>query len=497
MLLVTLVALGCRKGSASSRSIEAPAPPDPASWTYEVRLSGGSHLAIEADLTGTNSNVLGVDDPAAPFVSGVEYAAGGRWAAAESTDGSWRVPCNRGCRVRYAFDLASAADRIRDMEIAGRAGKAIVAPPSSWLLRPTAEGSTSRAGRFRFRVTTDDPRERFATGIRAAADGLVGGRSAADGAAQTFEASLGEIDSASFAVFGHIDVAQVIEGSAHVDVAIAPDGLPLTRDETLAWVRRAVSGIAAYYGRFPVSRTLVIVVPGKAPETRGVTLGDGGPAVLVETARSLTAAATADDWVLTHELLHVTLPTLGRAHAWLEEGIATYVEPIVRARAGLVTPERYWRELAAGLRQGQPERGDEGLERTHTWGRTYWGGALFCFEADVRIRERTRNERSFDDVLRGIAATGDDVEKHWDIARFIGVGDAAVGQSVLADLYRERALTPAAVDLESLWSRLGVSVRPGPAVPAGGMFDENAPLAAVRRAITLAPPPRTGPAIGD
>jgi len=49
------------------------------------------------------------------------------------------------------------------------------------------------------------------------------------------------------------------------------------------WTRRdgrfAVAGIAAYYGRFPVARTLVIVAPGTAPETEGVTLGDGGPAI--------------------------------------------------------------------------------------------------------------------------------------------------------------------------------------------------------------------------
>jgi hypothetical protein len=445
-------------------------------------MTGGSHLAIEATFAGAGANVLGVDDSTAPFISSLEYSAGGRWSAVEGTDGSWRVPCAAGCRVRYAFDLGAAADRIRDVETAGRAGRAIVAPPSSWLLRPTAEGSTSQVGQFRFHVTTDDPRDRFVTGIRAAGAG----------ATETFEASLRDMESASFAVFGHIDVTPVIEGQARVDVAIAPDGMRLTKDETLAWVRRAVTGLAAYYGRFPVTRTLVVVAPGTADETRGVTLGDGGPAVVLEAAKSLTPRATLDDWVLTHELLHVTLPTLGRAHAWLEEGIATYVEPIVRARAGLVTPERYWQELAAGLPQGEPEPGDEGLERTHTWGRTYWGGALFCFEADIRIRERTRNARSFDDVLRGIVATGDDVENHWDITRFIAVGDAAIGETVLSELYRERALKPAAVDLGSLWSRLGVSLG-----PAGVRFDENAPLAAVRRAITRAPTGPGGSANGD
>ena len=183
--------------------------------------------------------------------------------------------------------------------------------------------------------------------------------------------------------------------------------------------------------------------------------------------------------MITHELLHVTLPFLGRNHAWLEEGIATYVEPIARARAGLVSADRFWRDLVLGIPNGLPQVGDEGLEATHTWGRTYWGGALFCLVADLRIRERTQNARSFDDVLRGVVATGADVETHWSVEELLDAGDRATNTHVLAELYREMGLAPGAVDLEALWARLGVRVRGGAV-----SFDERAPLAFVRRAIT-------------
>ena len=196
-------------------------------------------------------------------------------------------------------------------------------------------------------------------------------------------------------------------------------------------------------------------------------------------APGLTPAALRDDWVVTHELLHVSLPSLGPEHAWLSEGIATYVEPVVRARTGLVTHEVYWRELVEGLPQGLPEAGDRGLERTNTWGRTYWGGALFCFVADIAIREQTRNTRSFDDALRGIVAAGADVEAHWTVERFIEVGDRATGTAALAELYRSMALAPGTIDLASLWQRLGVHVESGKVT-----FDDRAPLAPIRRAMT-------------
>ena len=127
---------------------------------------------------------------------------------------------------------------------------------------------------------------------------------------------------------------------------------------------------------------------------------------------------------------------------WLSEGIASYVEPIVRVRAGTLAPEKLWRDLVEGLPQGLPEAGDEGLEKTHTWGRTYWGGSLYCLLADLRIREQTGNARSFDDVMRAVVATGADVESHWEVARLLDVGDAATGTRALHDAYRELALAP-------------------------------------------------------
>jgi predicted metalloprotease with PDZ domain len=181
---------------------------------------------------------------------------------------------------------------------------------------------------------------------------------------------------------------------------------------------------------------------------------------------------------MTHELLHVSLPSLSREHTWLSEGIATYVEPVVRARDGQITAEKFWRDLLDGLPQGLPEAGDEGLERTHTWGRTYWGGSLFCFVADVTLRERTQNARSLDDVLRAVVATGATVESHWEIERFLDVGDRATGLRVLHELYDRMGLAPGTIDLPALWSRLGV-IRNGDRVA----FDDRAPLALIRRSI--------------
>ena len=159
-------------------------------------------------------------------------------------------------------------------------------------------------------------------------------------------------------------------------------------------------------------------------------------------------------------------------------------ESFARARAGLVSPEAAWGGLAQGLPRGLPEPGDRGLDRTATWGRTYWGGALFAFVADLEIRARTDNRRSLDDALKGILAAGGSIAVSWDLERALRAGDAATGVPVLAPLHARWGVEPVSVDLDAIWKRLGVVSR-GAAV----VFDDEAPLAGVRRSFTAARTP--------
>jgi hypothetical protein len=191
-----------------------------------------------------------------------------------------------------------------------------------------------------------------------------------------------------------------------------------------------------------------------------------------------TAADFADDWVTTHEMVHLAFPSQEDQHHWIEEGQAVYIEPVARARIGELTPEKIWGDMVRDMPQGQPAPGDRGLDYTHTWGRTYWGGAIFCLLADVQIRERTHNQKGLEDALRAVLAEGN-IESEWPLERAIAIGDKATGVPVLHDLYEQMKATPVTVDLDGLWKKLGVTEQNGHIV-----FDDTAPLAAIRRAIT-------------
>jgi len=135
-----------------------------------------------------------------------------------------------------------------------------------------------------------------------------------------------------------------------------------------------------------------------------------------------------------------------------------------------------------GMVNGEPGPDDRGLNNTHTWGRTYWGGALFCLVADVQIRRQTGNRRGLQDALRAIVNAGGTIDKEWPLSRLLSIGDQATGVSVLSSMYAHWSVAPVQVDLAELWTQLGIHRS-----ERGLTFDSSAPLAATRVAITAKP----------
>ncbi len=269
-----------------------------------------------------------------------------------------------------------------------------------------------------------------------------------------------------------------------IEVELRGGHLDLSRAELMAWISTAANAVTGYFGRFPVARYRLVIqpVPGEAGVLSGTTWGAGGARSRIVIGEHTTVADLGRDWVLTHEMIHTSFPEQSDAHHWIEEGIATYVEPLARSWIKSYPAAKVWTDLVDGLPRGLPGSADRGLDHTHTWGRTYWGGALFCLLADLEIRERTGGRRGLVDALRGILAAGGNDQVDWPIERAFLEGDKAIGVPVLQGLYRKMKDDPVAPDLDAIWRDLGVAVRHGELE-----LDEHAPRAAIRRAISARP----------
>jgi len=251
----------------------------------------------------------------------------------------------------------------------------------------------------------------------------------------------------------------------------------------VAWVKRSVGIVAAYYGHFPVSDLRIRVSSASGGGVRhGTTFGAHGALILVTVGREVTAAELLNDWVLVHEMTHLALPDVGPEHVWLSEGVAVYVEGVARVQAGNRAAAEVWAEQMRSMPRGQPQADDAGLDHTHTWGRTYWGGALFCLLADVQIRERTDNRLGLQSALRAVTRASGGLTSDWPIERVLAVGDAAVGTKVLEELYARSKDMPLATDLPALWQSLGIEADGGTV-----KLHDDAPRAKIRDAIMRAP----------
>ncbi len=276
------------------------------------------------------------------------------------------------------------------------------------------------------------------------------------------------------------EAAQLQIGGGQIEVAFSSSPSATQRKLVLDWVSLAAHAVTVYYERFPADHVLIRV---RFFDGRGVragqTFGWNGGLIKIAVGQSNTAADFARDWMMTHEMVHLAFPSVAEHHHWIEEGLSTYVESVARARAGDLTPEKAWGDLVDGLPQGLPKNGDRGLDFTPTWGRTYWGGAVFCLLADVEIRKRTGNRQGLEHALRAILKAGGTIQSDWELTRALEIGDRAVGVPVLSDLYKKMKSAPAPVDLDALWKELGVKRQDGKTE-----FDDTAPLAPIRKAIT-------------
>jgi hypothetical protein len=270
-------------------------------------------------------------------------------------------------------------------------------------------------------------------------------------------------------------------GVLHVDFAEGHLDDPAA---ILQRIQSAASAVVAYYGRFPVPRmrVLVVPVPGRRGVVQGTSWGDmaGFPGMTrLRVGEHTSEQDLRDDWTTTHELVHMGFPTLPDDQHWMEEGLASYVEPLARVMTGELTAPLVWHDMMRDMHQGEPGPGDEGLDHTHSWGRTYWGGAMFCLVADMAIRGKTHNRKGLQDALRAIVEHGGTIDQKWDLPKALTIGDAATGTHVLTEQYAKWKDAPVTVDLPALWAELGVRFDGDQA-----FLLPNARFADVRQAIT-------------
>jgi hypothetical protein len=454
---------------ASCAAPRAPSREAPASWTYAIDppRDHSTLLGVEATFGAASRAVAPPETRAAVRSFEARTPSGFRPVAA--TEQGWRLDdCTSPCTVRYTIDLAALVEACgRELDCGTRVNDSILAPAARWLVRPA--GSVDAPVTVRARAGGP-----FALGLRRG-----------EGGAYAFRSS--ELDESSYTAFGPMRTRR----AEPLDIALLDRPLAMDDDALTKWIGEARGVIADFFGRFPTPAT-IFVVPVRGERVRfGSVSARTGASVALFVGDTMPASQTHDDWVLVHELFHLGTPTFVGEGRWLEEGLATYYEPILRTRAGWMTERDLWTHFADQMRRGVREEGSApSIEDRHDIDSTYWGGALFAMLADVRIRERTRGAHSLDDALRAVLAKGGDVTHVWGVRDFLAYGDALTGTQTLRELH-EAFLRGEVVELAKELDSLGVVWSEGkPAELVAGMARSEIRVAIGKAPARLPPPPR-------
>lgn len=255
------------------------------------------------------------------------------------------------------------------------------------------------------------------------------------------------------------------------------------------WAEEAARATVLPSGRFPLRSARVEVRErqsrGGSPVPWGQTSRDGDLAVLLYVRRDASYEQLRADWTAVHEFSHLAHPYLGERGRWLAEGLASYHQNVLRARAGLLAPEEAWQRLDAGFRRGEAVADGPALDamdrqRGGTM-RVYWAGAAYWLEMDLALRRH--HDTTLEAVLDRYAQCCLDGTAHVAPEDFVAALDRAAGIALFVKRYPDYAESTVFPSLTDSYRALGIE-RSG----AGLEFSDDSAARRLREAMTARKP---------
>lgn len=262
---------------------------------------------------------------------------------------------------------------------------------------------------------------------------------------------------------------QIQIGAATVDMNILNAYGKTDIKKLRTWVQANLQALQQIYNKLPVPDIQLLVVPvgaDREPVLWGQAMRGGGDAVHLYVDEHRPLQEFLDDWVLTHELAHLLHPRISGNGNWLSEGLASYYQNVLRARAGLLTEQQAWNKLHAGFQRGI--RGtpvdrtlaevSENMARNHMFMRVYWSGAAISLIADTRLRMLTDNKVSLDSVLKKFSQCCLPAERAWQAYELMRKFDELSDSHVFTDLYKQYVHSAQFPDLQNTYRYLGLHI---------------------------------------
>ena len=395
------------------------------------------------------------DSDLAPYLDSATLDRGGRTQTLAVGEARLTLPAGEGpgC-VHYRVDLKASLTDTWDGP-GGRALDAVLVSPHLFLWAPP-EGLTGAT------LTFDLP-----PGLAISAPWPAVG----EGEGTRFKIGGRPLDWDARVAIGRFEQFAIAVAGGRLDVALLRGDPPALRGRIEPWLHANAAALSLALDpatpRLPVSRLQVLVVPlgkGGEPIPWGQVMRGGGDAVHLYIDQTRPQAEFLADWVLIHELSHLLHPYTSGDGPWLYEGIASYYQNLLPARAGSRDELDTWEHLHAGFRRGikgtKPGQsltqasGD--MLRERGFMRVYWSGAAFALLADLELRRASGGVQSLDWALGELRRRFGPFDRAWEPREVVEALDQVSGGRVFGDLYRRWLPSDRFPDLTDAYRRLGL-----------------------------------------
>ena len=217
------------------------------------------------------------------------------------------------------------------------------------------------------------------------------------------------------ATVSRADRQQIIRDGRTLELDLSSQFSDTQRQHVVDWVSFIAEILSQVYGHWPKMLWRVEVQPISGSYEDTIPWGQvnrGQPdTVLFYVLNGASTKQLIENWTGYHELAHLLIPYKGGGDRWFSEGLASYYQNILQARAGVISEQVMWQKLLDGFMRGRKQDQFNGIplsqvsdemRENRAFMRVYWSGAWYFLAADVQLRQQSGGKISLDTALAAL-----------------------------------------------------------------------------------------------
>jgi len=265
---------------------------------------------------------------------------------------------------------------------------------------------------------------------------------------------------------------QISRQGRTLELHISDEFDPAARRELRTWVEFSAGALEQVFGHWPRQRWRVRVQPlsaaGDDPIPWATVRRERIDVIEYFVTPRADARQLMDEWTGYHEMAHLLIPYRGWGDTWFSEGLATYYQNLLRARAGVFDERAMWQAFHDGFQRGAADSAFDGqalaavsdaMRRNGGYMRVYWSGAWYFLKADTRLRRQSQGRLTLDIALARLNACC--ATAHLPVPQIVARLDELNRVYVFEPLYDTLRASTALPAYTDLFKSLGIDIVAG------------------------------------